>query len=637
MRSWELKPSHNVCRSALAWGIGTLLILATVVCFIFTARAAGEYFVEYEVRELADALILRAQEVIKRNTRAGIDLDRMVAFEKVLSELIRERQEIAFMALLGTGGRTLAFAGQQGISREYLSEETNAILRNQPRKRFALHRSYVYSDQGSMGSIIVGVDLHQLDRAIFLIVIDCLIAALVAAVIVREIAKVMVPDSAIKRTLLSRTSVGSKSTDSTYRTYERSLECLNGDSKRDRQLAAYIRLVTFLIAFSEELIRPFLYLYIGENLRSDLLDWPALIVSSTLGVFMVCYAAAQIVGPFLARRLAIRSVLKIALLTMSIGAGMFAVSNDWIIALAGRALTGAGFGVALIIGQAAILHCATACGSRIRNVGNVAAAMVAAGLCGPLVGGILADHFGYRPVLAIAFVMVLIALIVGLRHSQAASLMKIQEPLPSGQEGIKGTWFSRSAFFLVAFAMPIKIIASAVLIYLAPLAVIRDGDTLTMAGRVIALYFVGYLLIRPVGNRLLANGVAAIYLVITTSVINAIACYVGFSGGVPALAISMVLFGGAHALSNIAQLNVYFAAAQVNGEQGKETHLLGIYRLAERIGGIIGPPLCVLIDVTGGLLRAETVITWIAVLSLVATGGLLTIKGFKPTFEKGSG
>ncbi len=627
MRTGKLKHSHIFYRSIGAWVIGILLVLVTVVCFIVTARGAGEYFIEYETQELADALILRAQEVIKRNTRAGIDLDQMVAFDNVLKGLIQERREIAFMALLGSGGRTLAFAGQTGISPGHLSEEINAAFTNQPVKRFVLHRSYVYSDQGSMGSIVVGVDIRKIDQAIFLIAIDCLIAALVAAVIVREIAKAVIPGSTFNAMQIwckttKRQVVG------VANLIPVSAEAILARSDGDeyQRLVAYIRLVTFLTTFSEELIRPFLSLYIGENLRADYLDMPVLIVSSTLGIFMVCWAAAQLIGPFLARKLSIIFILRIALLIMSIGVGLFAISTDWLTALFGRALTGLGFGIVLITGQAAILHSAYRFGDRVREVGNVAAAMVAAGLCGPLVGGLLADHVGYRPVLVTAFIMVCIALIVGIKTSRMDGLIQSRKEPIRSKEKISSAWNFRSLNFLIAFAIPIKIVASAVLVYLTPLTIIRDGESLTMVGRVIALYFVGYIAVQPIGNRLLSTGLPPGYLVITTAIANAVACYIGFVDGVAALAISMFILGCAHALSNTGQLNVYFTIASSNRNQEQETKFLGVYRLAERIGGIIGPPLCVLMDALGGLSPAELVITAVATFCMVATA-LLVVRG----------
>lgn len=598
MRNGGFKNSYHRSIPILAWTFGAILILVTVISFITTARNAGSYFVEYETRELTDAMILRAQEVIKNNSRAGIDLDQMVSFDKVLFDLIRDRQEVAFMALLGKGGRLLAFAGHQRASPEDMFSEIKASIQNKPVKRFILYRSYVYSDQGSMGSIVVGVDLYHIYRTVFLIAIDCFIAALVAAVIIRETTRIIVPD-------LNTGPVQ---------------KLPNRISDSGQYLVIGIRLISFLVAFSEELIRPFLSIYIGENLRSNFLDSPTLFVSSTLSIFMICYAAAQFIGPFLARQWTLRSVLCVALFIMSIGAALFALSNNWLVAFTGRAFAGIGFGIVLIIGQAAILHGSDS-DSRIRDVGNVAAAMVAAGLCGPLVGGLLADHFGYQFVLITACIVTLVALFIGINISRRNNLITVQKYQVHTKEKIKDRLLHRSTLFLITFAIPIRIVAAAMLIYLAPLTVIRDGESLTMAGRIIALYFVGYLIARPLGSRLLSMGISPTILAIITCIINAIACYINFSSDVSlfAISISMILFGCAHALSNTAQLTFFFNIANVNKNREKEADLLGFYRLAERIGAAIGPPLCVFIDSGGGLKNIEAVMLGIAIFTMLAT------------------
>jgi|GEM_PF-4201667 len=619
MRHEAFKRWYLNYRPAVALSFGILLIAGSVIFFIVTARGAGRSFVEYEVSELADALILRAQEIIKINTRAGIDLDRMVAFDEVLSKLIQERREIAFMVLLGTGGRVIAFAGRTGITPENYFLENKIASLNQDPLRFGMHRSYVYTDQGSMGSIVVGVDLHRLDQEIFLIAIDSLIAAIVAAVIMREIVKVIIARSTLNRLM-------------TFRAVTKSTTRNEAVFGKQRQLVSAIRLVTFLMAFSEELIRPFLSIYIGEELRSSWLITPTVMVSTTLCASAIFNATAQIFGPFLAGRLSFRYVLSIALFTMLIGSGLFAISNDWLVAIIGRSLTGIGFGLALIVGQASILHTANQ-SDQLQEVGNVAAAMVAAGLCGPLIGGLLADHFGYQFVLVFACAVALAAFVISFRITEIRSLRITNKQRTTTKMGIRKAFFSRSTYFLIAFAVPIKIGAAGMLFYVAPLAVIRDGESLMMAGRMIAIYFVGYLMIQPVGNRLLASGTTPSRLVAVTSAINTVACCTSLVSGITTLAVSMIFFGAAHALSNTAQLSLYFDAAKIRGDRSQQTQFLGIYRLAERLGGIIGLFICVFIDAWGGLESTIMTLSIIAIISFLMTSILIMVNKFKPELE----
>ena len=606
-------------KSAFFLAILSALIASIIISLIVVARDVGKKYADYELAELSNALILRAQDVIKKNSQAGIDLGQMVAFDQVLAGLIKDRKDIAFMALLGSQRRVLAFAGQPGITVNDLFKETEATFTNHPTIRYQLRRTYVYSDQGSIGSIVVGIDLRKMDRAMLLVLMDCIIAAIVATVLTKEILRSVFPKDTLTR-IFARTINLNSYKNQIQKSAEYFLYTATGSSYHEYdRLVAYIRLTIFLATFAEELIRPFLSVYIGEGLRSHWSETSAFIISSTLGAFSALYALSQLAGPILAQRISVQTSLRTALLSMLIGAGLFAFSNDWLIAIVGRALTGAGFGIVLIVGQTAILHSQFGCNVGVKEVGNVAAAMVAAGLCGPLIGGLLADHFGYRPILILAIVVIACACIVGF------NIPKIPRMISSNQQLLQmKTRFvlaSRSTAFMFAFAFPIKVVASAMLVYWIPLSIIREGESLMMAGRILTLYFLGYLVIQPIGKHLTLICIRPTYLVMTTVVVNSIASCLCLADGIFLLGIAMFLFGGAHSLSNTAQLDVYFNMANNLVRQEQRGPFLGMYRFAERIGGVTGPLLCVFIDIgSGGLEQAGIVLACIAVLSTLIVG-----------------
>lgn len=603
--------------------LGCLAILAIVTCFIITVENAGKLYVEYELNELSDGLIVQTQEIIRRNSLNGIDLDRMPGFDEVLLSLIKERKDIAFMVLVGSNRRVLAFSGKSGITVDDFFRESEAAFGKRPVIRFDLHRSFVYSDQGSIGSIVVGIDRDRINRAVWLILVDCIIAATVVTVIVREAISILIPRNALT-SLFTISNVGGRNL------FGLSSATSSVESSFSRPyLVSWVRLIIFLMAFAEELIRPFLSLYIGDELHSRFVSSPTFIVSSTLSSFMILCAVSQFIGAFFVTRFSTRTVLFSALLLMLIGSGLFASSNDWLVALIGRSFTGAGFGVVLIASQAVILisEDKSDCVYRFKAVGNVAAAMVAAGLCGPLIGGLLADHFGYHIVLITAFFAILLACVLAMKIPNIQCVSRNEQlPIPRLRR-IKSLWNPDIVAFLLTFTLPAKIVASAMLVYWVPLTITRGGENLMMVGRIITLYFLGYFVSRRIGNRLLSAGIPASYMVLLTSMLSAITCYLSLNGQIPLLALTMFIFGAGHAISNTAQLDLYSKIANTAGNPEQETKHLSLYRFAERFGGIIGPPLCVFADAAGGLYYAGSILVAIAALSFIAIG--LQMRGFQ--------
>ncbi|PWC83847.1 MFS transporter permease [Azospirillum sp. TSH100] len=353
----------------------------------------------------------------------------------------------------------------------------------------------------------------------------------------------------------------------------------------------FLRLPVFLFCLSEELSRPFLPAY-AKSFAGEL-PWltPDMVVSLPITLFMLVWALSQPGGARLserwgrARSFTIGALLGAVSLALTAGAGSLYELMLW------RCLTALGYGLVLITAQGIVVDHTTP-RNQAAGMAMFIGALLAAGVCGPVGGGIIADRIGFRATFLLGAVLALGAgLSVSLLLLRGRSTAR--RPDGAGMRPALGSALPlfrdlRFSALMVLSAIPTKIAATAFLFCLVPLMLTADGASKAEIGRVQMMYFVAFILVSPLAAGLsdrwqarrgfiAAGGIGTLASCLPILVTQA-------PWGAP-LAIS--LFGLSQALVGAPQLTLVSQIARDGGLP--ETAAIGWYRLIERLGGALGP------------------------------------------------
>jgi MFS family permease len=352
---------------------------------------------------------------------------------------------------------------------------------------------------------------------------------------------------------------------------------------------AHLRLVVFLTALSDEMIRPFFAVHLA-NLDGPLALSNEALAGIPLTTFLLTWAFSQPFGAALLGRWCARRCLGGA--TALVGLGLLATAaatNWWAVTLL-RGITGLGFGFVLIFAQTLMLRLGRGSG-RAGAMAEFVGAVVAAGICGPVVGGLVAVKLGTPWALAAAGVCALAALV--LAGQVATPSGPGQAGLPLSLRSLRATLANRRLLMLLGFsAIPGKLAATAVLLMVVPLAVAEMGESPSLAGRLLLLYFLGFWLVAGAAGRLSDRWKARQPFVVVGGALTAAGCLAGYGvEGVWGLVLLCGLTGLGQAWLSSPQIVLATQIAHQKEAGVDGDVVLGIYRLMERFGGALGPVL----------------------------------------------
>ena len=356
---------------------------------------------------------------------------------------------------------------------------------------------------------------------------------------------------------------------------------------------ALIRAPLFIFILAEELTRSFLPGYVSDLLVP--LPWlsPQLVVGLPIALFMLIVAIGQ---PFLGvycERVGHRRTMLTGAAIAAVGFVATSMAHNVLDLLLWRSLCALGYAMVFVAGQAYVLdHAAPT--NRARSFALFVGAIMAATVCGPSIGGILADNIGVRPTFAIAALlaagsMLAIAQLPG-RSQPRADRLAVR--LPTLRE-IGALMLNRRFMTVTGLAaMPAKILLTGVCFYLIPLYVLQQGSTQAMVGRILMVYAVMMVVLAPLTAALASSRERMHWLVgggLMVAGLGGMLMLAG--GGVGWVFLAVVLVGVGQSLSISAQSALVAEHCEAEIAQLGEGVVYGVYRLLERIGNAIGPML----------------------------------------------
>ncbi len=627
------------------------MLVAALVFISWRALDSAERLLLPELDAKAGVIGKSVSGLLTEAAGYGIPLDRVVGADAVLEEEIKGSPEFASIEIVLADGKVIAAV--QSRSTEAGVEATKVV-------------TPVMSGGERLAEVVVTIPHSLIDRTIRNIWLDVAIVLLASMLVTFEmLAMVFNMDSgrALRGLGQRLVSIGrgdlrrypavetpgpfgeaSRMLDSRIeelaerqRDLNRRAEALqHGELAEDlRQLdqrfrltavreepppsVAAIRAPLFLFFFAEELTRPFLPSFIS-TLASPFAGLSReVVISLPIVLFMAIVAVLQ---PFLnsyTERFGRRRSLRVGIVLAVVGFAGCAYVSDLLQLLVMRSFTAVGYALVFVSAQGAIID-ATDRINRARGLSILVAAIFVAALCGPPVGGILADRLGEREAFLASATLALMALAVTrLAMPQEIRRDRLSGPSrPSLLVIVKVLSKPAMAMLLFGCALPAKLILAALIFYLVPLSMADSGFDQAAIGRILTLYALAMIVLVPWVSRFSDRMGYRPGFVLLGAALSAGSVLHPLLWAAPWGEAAMVLqLGVAQALSITPQSALVGELGRRHLPDVPEGMVYGVFRLVERSGNAIGPALTAVVLGTYGFDMALIVVGGVSALGAV--------------------
>lgn len=561
--------SHGSAPARRRWRIRRLraamsTLAAAVLCAAlgwvgWSALKTGEVEILPDFIAKADSVATATGALVERAVALGMPLEQLAGVPDHLASQLAANPEVAGIALVAPDGRVL--------------HEKGFIDANDP----LTSRLTLTGRGGAAGSaVLVAVNRDFLARRLVNSMLDIAFLGFVALLISLEVMALL---------------AGSRGV-SALADLEQRLARLRGAvgalGSRGTQVATEVRPALFLFMLAEELPRPFL-----PSQARDLaptLSWisPEALASLPLVAFLATVALLQLPLAVLSERFARRDAFISGAFIAALGYALSGWASSYGVFTGARVLSAVGFALVFVAAQGRVVDGSTAA-DRARSLGIFVRAILVAGLCGPLLGGVIADRLGIAPAWFAAAGLAALGGVVAFRWLEPR-----RERAPSGIAGelahIGQAWRAPGIpGLLLGCALPAKLILTALCFYLLPLEMQRLGYSGAEIGRMQVINPLLMVIAVPIFARY-ADRMGALrgFVIGGCFIAGAGAWLVAGGFSLPLVVATLVLLGMGQAASITPQAALVTAYASQLGRQSLGS-VLGLYRLVERTGSAIGP------------------------------------------------
>ncbi|OUD15230.1 MFS transporter [Thioflexithrix psekupsensis] len=361
-----------------------------------------------------------------------------------------------------------------------------------------------------------------------------------------------------------------------------------------------IRIPVFLFMFAEELPRSFFPRYVEDlyqNSEALLFNLSKEVAMGLpISLFMLVVAIAMPISGRLSDKYGSRRIFLIGLIPSTMGFILTAFSQNIYELLASRCLSAFGYGMMFIACQGYVAHHTTG-KARTQGMAMFVAAVMGAAMCGPPVGGILADQLGFRAVfmiaalLAIPSALMVYYFLVSPQNNKESTAGKnsLYSKLHWSDFALllKNIRFVTLSFFA---ALPTKFALTGFIFYFIPIYLSESGDnTQSTIGRILMLYGITAIIITPISAKLADKWKAQWYFVASSGFLAGMSVlFMVFFDGTMATGFSVALLGVAHAIGIAPQLALVPELCQEEAKRIGQATIISLFRLIERLGAVLG-------------------------------------------------
>ena len=350
-----------------------------------------------------------------------------------------------------------------------------------------------------------------------------------------------------------------------------------------------IRAPLFLFMFAEELSRSFFPLYVHDLYTP--IPWLSdkVVMGLPIALFMLIVAVFTPFAGAWCDRFGVRRTLLFGMAPAVVGFAGTALAHSLYDLLFWRSLCAISYAI-MFIGAQGFLAQHTNRANRASGMATFVGAVVAAGICGVSIGGILADQIGFRGTFVVSTALALAATV-------AVALLLPSSPHDRQQEQpvrLRDYWLllrnPRFLALLMFSSIPTKLMLTGYLFYIIPIYLHDLGETQSEIGRIMMGYGLTVMVLAPWISRLAdRSGRHAMFAGIGGLIAGAGALLVFETQSVLVVLISVMTLGLAHAFNNTTQLALVPEICRAECKRIGRSSVFAIYRLLERIGLVLGP------------------------------------------------
>jgi predicted MFS family arabinose efflux permease len=532
-------------------GFGGRLSLVLVAALTIGLAAIAATAVPLATRLLVPETTARAEVAsaslarqVERALAAGVPLDGLVGARDVLDTVLALNPEFAAARLTGRDGRILAEAGVAGPA--------GAVV------------APVLQDGALVANVTVVPDPSHVWRSIAGLWVNLGIVTIVTVLLAVEFLPL----------ILGSGSAGGNRAIS-----------LSDSSAEVPANAREARPPLFLFMLGHEMTRPFLPSVAIERARGLVWIGPEAAVSVAISLLLVFVAALILPMAVWSARRGRGPVFRVGCGLAAFGYAAAALSPGYIGFLVGWGLVGAGFAMVFAAAQGAVLD-ATRGRARTRGLTVMVGAIMVAALCGPPVGGLLADRVGPEG----AFAIVILATLAALRLARS---LPTRPTNPAAAVRVQWRRLFRApalASLVLGVALPAKLMLAGLCFYLIPVEMLRRGAGEAEIGRLQMVYPLATIFLVPVISTLAAELRLRLPFVLAGQLLSALAAALVLRGtGDWTLATLLLVFGVAQSLLITPQAGLVGDLVARYGGGLSEDAAYGAFRLVERGGSALGP------------------------------------------------
>lgn len=591
-----------------------VILCAALGMIAWGAQQAAVRTIVPTIMAKADSVGRSAAALVETATQAGIPVDRLVGVKPYFEALIKQNEELAHMRLV-RGGVVLWEAGE--IEGDDWPEVNTAV---------------VARNGAPVAMLVIAIDPRLVSEQVAAVLIDVAFIGVVALLIALELVALVVGTRgvtvlaavearvrALARGRLVQHQAGDAATDHLIAPIDRHMAVLaqrhaaartqaqaRGDAAAlaaldavaaktglgttqagANQAAAMVRPALFLFMLAEEFTRPFLPRYVQALAPPNLPFSADVAISLPIVAFMAAVALCQLPFAAASEWLGRRNGFVLGAALAACGYALSGLTGSYYVFLAARVVSAIGYALVFVSAQGHVVD-RSAPNERAEGLAVFVRAIMVAALCGPPIGGVVADRLGGNVAFLFSAGLAGAALLLA-----AASLPRsVRRPHGHGLglDDLKAAIQApRLAPLLFGCAFPAKFILAALCFYLIPVALQRGGYSAAAVGRLQMIYPVIMVLAVPIFAGLADRYSARSFFVAAGGTLaGAGALLVAFGTTPLVLAGVLAVLGIGQAMS-IAPQSALVADSARHVPGGHSAGVLGLFRLIERSGNALGP------------------------------------------------
>ena len=350
-----------------------------------------------------------------------------------------------------------------------------------------------------------------------------------------------------------------------------------------------IRAPLFLFMFAEELSRSFFPLYVNDLYTPIPGLSDKVVMGLPIALFMLVVALFTPFAGAWCDRFGVRRTLLIGMIPAVVGFAGTAMAQSLYDLLFWRCLCAVSYAMMFIGAQGFLAEHTHRC-NRASGMATFVGAVIAAGICGVSIGGILADQIGFRATFGISAALALAAtLAVAWLLPSARGQLVRDAPVK-----LRDYWLVlrnlRFLALLMFSSIPTKIMLTGYLFYIVPIYLHTLGESQSATGRIMMGYGLTVLVLAPWISRLADRSGRHALFAGVGGLIAGLGALLAFEGNSALVVlVSVVTLGLAHAFNNATQLALVPEVCRAECDRIGRSGVFAIYRLLERAGSVLGP------------------------------------------------